>query len=258
VSTLSATAVRVRLREREILHDVSARFERGRVTVLLGPNGAGKTTLLNCLAGLRTPQSGEVRLDDIEVTALDLRTRARRIGLLPQNGEVHWDVDVAALVALGRFPHRGRWGENDEDKRAVLRAMAATDVTQFADRTVTSLSGGERSRVLLARVLAGQPDWLLADEPLASLDPAHQLDVLDQLRTVAASGAGVIVVLHDLSHAARVADDVVLMREGKIVAQGARDDVLAASQLREAFRIEVHVGRASEGDRFVIPLRRVR
>jgi iron complex transport system ATP-binding protein len=200
--------------------------------------------------------AGRVTLDGVEITALERRARARRIGLLPQNGEVHWDIDVTALVSLGRFPHRGRWGESAEDQRAVARAMSATDVTQFAARSAMRLSGGERSRVLLARVLAGEPEWLLADEPLASLDPAHQLDVLDRLRDVAASGAGVIVVLHDLNQATRVADDVVLMRAGRIVAQGACNEVMAASQLRETFGIEVHVGRGENGDPFVIPLRR--
>jgi iron complex transport system ATP-binding protein len=255
---LTATNVRVRLRDRLVLNDVSARFERGRVTALLGPNGAGKTTLLTCLAGLRVPDAGHVRLDDVHVSALERRARARRIGLLPQNSEVHWDVDIATLVGLGRFPHRGRWGESAEDKRAVLRAMSATDVTQFANRSAKQLSGGERSRVLLARVLAGEPEWLLADEPLASLDPAHQLDVLDQLRAVAARGAGVVVVLHDLSHAARVADDVVLLREGRVIAQGPRNDVMIADRVREGFGIDVHVGHASAGERFVVPLRRSR
>src|SRR5690349_18504043 len=257
-SGLTATHVRVRLRDQLALNDISARFERGRVTALLGPNGAGKTTLLTCLAGLRTPDTGRVCLDDIDVAALDRRTRARRIGLLPQNSEVHWDIDVATLVGLGRFPHRGRWGESADDKRAVLRAMAATDVTRFATRSAKQLSGGERSRVLLARVLAGEPEWLLADEPLASLDPSHQLDVLDQLRAVAARGAGVIVVLHDLSHAARVADDVVLLREGRVIAHGPRNDVMIADRVREAFGIDVHIGHAVEGERFVVPLRRSR
>jgi iron complex transport system ATP-binding protein len=253
---LSAESVQVRLRGQRVIHDLSARFERGRVTALLGPNGAGKSTLLSCLAGLRRPDAGRVCLDDVEVLALDRRARARRIGLLPQIGEVHWDIDVTALVALGRFPHREGWGESADDRHAVDRAMTATDVTQFANRSARALSGGERSRVLLARVLAGEPEWLLADEPLANLDPAHQLDVLDQLRSVAARGAGVIVVLHDLSHGARVADEVVLLREGRVVAQGAREEVLAARQLRETFGIDVHVGRAVEGDPFVIPLRR--
>ena len=255
---LSAEHVHVRLRDQTVLQDFTATFHRGRVTALLGPNGAGKSTLLSCLSGLRRPDSGRACLGGVDVTAIDRRERARRIGLLPQSGEVHWDVDVAALVALGRFPHRGRWGETDADKRAVLRAMAVTDVTQFANRSAKRLSGGERSRVLLARVLAGEPEWLLADEPLASLDPAHQLDVLDQLRRVAADGAGVIVVLHDLSHALRVADDVVLLREGRIVAQGPRDEAVGARELRETFGIDVHVGRAEEGDRFVVPLRRSR
>ena len=255
---VSVERVRVSLRERLALRDVSARFRPGCVTALLGPNGAGKTTLLNCLAGLLRPDSGRVLIDGADVMSMDRRLRAQRIGLLPQNGEVHWDIDVATLVALGRLPHRGRWGASAEDSAAVARAMAATDVTQFASRSAKRLSGGERSRVLLARVLAGEPQWLLADEPLASLDPAHQLDVLDRLREVAAQGAGVIIVLHDLSHAARVADDVVLLREGQVVAQGPRDAVLGTEHLRTTFGIDVHVGHADEGDRFVIPLRRSR
>jgi iron complex transport system ATP-binding protein len=255
---LHAEQLRVSLRGRTVIHDFTAHFERGRVTALLGPNGAGKTTLLNCIAGLLRADAGCVRLDGADVQSIDRRSRARRIGLLPQQGEVHWDIDVATLVALGRFPHRGRWGASAEDHQAVLRAMAATDVSQFADRNARGLSGGERSRVLLARVLAGDPDWLLADEPLASLDPAHQLDVLDRLREVAARGAGVIVVLHDLGHAARVADDVVLMREGRIIAHGPRHSVMEAPELRETFGIDVHIGDVVSGERFVVPLRRSR
>jgi iron complex transport system ATP-binding protein len=255
---ISIERVRVSLRGRPALSDVTARFERGRVSALLGPNGSGKSTLLSCLAGLRRPDSGRVLIDGIDVMELALGSRARRIGLLPQNGEVHWDIDVATLVALGRLPHRGRWGESAADAAAVTRAMAVTDVSQFAARSAKRLSGGERGRVLLARVLAGEPEWLLADEPLASLDPAHQIDVLDRLRDVAANGAGVVLVLHDLSHAVRVADDVVLLREGRVVAHGARDDVLGAHQLRDTFGIDVHIGHATDGNRFVVPLRRSR
>ncbi|HEU4625895.1 MAG TPA: ABC transporter ATP-binding protein [Steroidobacteraceae bacterium] len=256
MSALIATDLRVQLRDRLVLEDVTARFERGRVTALLGPNGAGKTTLLTCLAGLRVPSAGRVRLGDVDVLALDRRARARRIGVLPQNSEVHWDIDVATLVSLGRFPHRDRWAASAADERAVLRAMVATDVSHFATRSVKQLSGGERGRVLLARVLAGEPEWLLADEPLASLDPAHQLDVLDQLRAVAGAGAGVIVVLHDLTHAARVADDVVLLRDGRAIAHGSRDEVMIEDRVREAFGIDVLVSHAADADRFVVPLRR--
>jgi iron complex transport system ATP-binding protein len=258
MSGLSIAGVRVSLGGQPVIHELSTHFARGRVTALLGPNGAGKTTLLNCLAGLLRPDAGCVRLDSVDVLALDRRTRAQRIGLLPQQGEVHWNIDVATLVSLGRFPHRGRSGPSAEDAQAVLRAMAATDVSHFAARSARQLSGGERSRVLLARVLAGEPEWLLADEPLASLDPAHQLDVLDRLREVAARGAGVIVVLHDLGHAARVADDVVLIREGRIIAQGPREEVIAAPELRQTFGIDVHIGQATDGNRFVVPLRRSR
>ncbi len=248
----------VSLRGRPVIHDLTTHFARGRVTALLGPNGAGKTTLLNCIAGLLQQDSGTLQLDGVDLQTIDRRTRGRRIGLLPQQGDVHWDVDVTTLVSLGRFPHRGRWGASAQDAQAVLRAMAATDVSHFAERSARRLSGGERSRVLLARVLAGEPEWLLADEPLASLDPAHQLDVLDLLRDVATRGAGVIVVLHDLGHASRVADDVVLMREGRIVAQGPRHAVMEAPELRETFGIDVHIGDVASGERFVVPLRRSR
>lgn len=258
MSNLRVENVSVRLGTHPAVQEVSLQFARGRVTALLGPNGAGKSTLLSCLAGLRKPDAGRVTLDDVDVLSLDRRTRARRIGLLPQNGEVHWDVDVAEIVALGRFPHRGRWGTSSVDQHAISQAMAAADVTEFAHRSARRLSGGERSRVLLARVLAGEPEWLLADEPLASLDPVHQLDVLDQLRGVAAGGAGVVVVLHDLGHAMRVADDVVLLRAGCVIGHGARDDVLHAVRLRETFSIDVHLGLSESGERFVVPLRRSR
>lgn len=245
------------LGDTHVLDGVSTSFARGRVTAVLGPNGAGKSSLLGCLAGLIVPDSGSITLDGIALAAIDRRTRARRIGLLPQSADVHWNIDVATLVALGRFPHRGRWGETEADRAAVARAMAATDVTSFADRGVNRLSGGERGRVLLARVLAGEPEWLLADEPLASLDPAHQLDVLDRLREVAGAGAGVIVVLHDLNQAARVADDILMLRDGRVVAQGPAAEVLTADRIAETYGVGVHIGHTPDGRVFVIPVQRI-
>jgi len=240
-----------------VLKRVSARVEPGKVSVLLGPNGAGKSTLLSCLAGLRRPDSGTATLGDVDVQALERRDRARRIGLLPQTPEVHWDVDVTTLVSLGRFPHRGRGGETATDHEAVTEAMRATDVARLSTRTVRQLSGGERARVLLARVLAGRPQWLLADEPLANLDPAHQLDVLDQLRRIANEGVGVVLVLHDLSFAARIADFAVLMREGEVLVSGSSEEVLRPEPVRDAFGIDAQFG-VVDADRFVIPLRRHR
>lgn len=235
-----------------VLDQIDASFAAGRVTAILGPNGAGKSSLLASLAGLRAPDRGVVALDGTPRARHDRRDLARRIGFLPQTADVHWDIDVETLVALGRFPHRGRWGENDADRAAITAAMAATDVTGLARRIVNTLSGGERGRALLARVLAGTPDWLLADEPLASLDPAHQIDVLDCLRKIAEGGAGVIVVLHDLNQAARIADEVLLMRGGRIIAQGPPDRVLTPARIAETYGVTAHVGHTPDGQRFLI------
>ena len=250
--TLAAENLVLALGGNRVLDGVSAVFARGRVTAVLGPNGAGKSSLLGCLAGLRAADAGVVTLDGVPRGQIDRRDLARRIGFLPQTADVHWDVDVQTLVELGRFAHRGRWGESDADRAAVAAAMAATDVTGFAGRVVNTLSGGERGRALLARVLAGTPEWLLADEPLASLDPAHQIDVLDRLRTIAAEGAGVVVVLHDLNQAARVADEVVLMREGRVLAHGAPDAVLTPDLIMATYGVTAHVGRTPEGRRFIV------
>lgn len=256
MNALEVSGVSLSLGDNPVLKDVSTRFERGRITAVLGANGAGKSTLLACLAGLRAPDAGHVALDGTDVIRMNRRERARRIGFLPQSPEVHWDIDVSTLVELGRLPHRGRFAHSEGDEAAVTRAMKATDITQFATRSAQQLSGGERARVLLARVLAGEPEWLLADEPLASLDPAHQLDVLGLMRAIAAQGTGVILVMHDLSHAARVADDILLLREGRVVTQGRRDDVIGAEQFRQAFDIEVHIGAVEGAGRFVVPIRR--
>lgn len=256
MSVLAASGLRLTLGGADVLRDISFTFRRGRVTALLGPNGAGKSSLLACLAALRVPDAGRATLDGADVAALDRRERARRIGLLPQGGDVHWNVDVRTLVGLGRLPHRGRWGETAADREAVARAMAETDVLAFADRPVERLSGGERSRVLLARVLAGEPEWLLADEPLASLDPAHQLDVLARLRGEADAGRGVILVLHDLHLAGRIADDVLLLSGGRIVAAGEAETVLTPDHITEAYGIAVEMGRTAAGHRFILPVGR--
>lgn len=253
---LAASNLCLTLGETRVLDDVSAAFAPGRVTAILGPNGAGKSTLLACLMGLRRADSGVVSLGGIPRNSLDRRDLARRIGFLPQTADVHWDVDVETLVSLGRFPHRGRWGDTDADRAAVAAALAATDMARFSGRVVNTLSGGERGRALLARVLAGTPEWLLADEPLASLDPAHQIDVLDCLRDIAASGAGVVVVLHDLNQAARVADEILLMRGGRVVAHGAPDVALSPALIAQTYGVTAHVGHTSDGRRYIVTMDR--
>ncbi|MEW4466218.1 ABC transporter ATP-binding protein [Parasphingorhabdus sp. JC815] len=258
IENLSFEALSLTLRNRKILDNISGRFEPGRVTVILGANGAGKSSLLSCLAGLREPQSGMVMLDGQPLLALDGAARGRSIGLLPQRPDIHWNVDVKTIVGLGRLPHSGRWGMSAADHEAVAKAMKATDCTTLAERKALRLSGGEQGRVLLARVLAGEPRWLLADEPLASLDPAHQFDVLERLKNYAVTGNGVIVVLHDLTQAARFADDVMVMKGGHILAAGPRDEVITADIMAQAYGVEVQIGTSDTGEPLVVPVRRMR
>lgn len=239
MSGLEARGVRLERQGRVLLQDVNTGFAAGRVTAILGPNGAGKSSLLGCLAGLLNPQSGEVLLEDARILFMTARERARAIGLLPQRGEVHWNMDVRSLVALGRLAHRGRGGETEADREAIDGAMKATDCTHLATRAIETLSGGEQSRVLLGRVLAGEPRWLLADEPLASLDLAHQLDALAIFRACAARGAGVVLVLHDLNHALRHADDAVLLKNGRVVAHGPAQETLTSPVIESVYGVRL-------------------
>ena len=247
---LTLDRVTLDLRGRRVLADASATFAAGRITVILGPNGAGKTSLLRAAAGLIVPSAGKIAIDGRAIAAMRRDDRARTIGYLPQSGDVAWNMPARDVVALGRLPHRAGVAE---DIAAVLSAMAATDTEQFAERRVGELSGGERARVLLARVLAGEPQWLLADEPLASLDPAHQLDLLDRLRGQAARGVGVVVVLHDLVQAARVADESLLLRDGRVFAFGPPDEVLTQQHLRDAFGVDVLLFADAQGRMLPVP-----
>ncbi len=238
---LKARSLGVTLSGRVVLKDVSLALSAGHLVALVGPNGAGKTTLLRSLAGL-IPHQGEIEIGGEALSALPLRDRAKRFGYLPQGHVVHWPLPARDIVALGRYPH----GATDParlspgDAEAVLRAMQAVDVVQFSERRVTELSGGERSRVALARVLAVEAPVILADEPTASLDPRHQIDVMKNLRTTADSGVLVIVVTHDLGLAARFADHVLVLREGRLVSQGAPMVALSEQVMADVFRISAY------------------
>ncbi len=243
---LEAQDIRVTRQGRNLLNGVSAVFAPGKVNVIIGPNGAGKSTLLSCLAGLMPTDHGAILLDSDNVAQMEPKLRGRRIGLLPQNGEVNWDVKVRDLVALGRFAHHDIASDAD-NQAAIISAMTATDCMPFAERTILRLSGGERARVLMARVLAGQPAWLLADEPLANLDPRYQLELLALLRRRAQGGIGVVAVLHDLTLAARNADHVLLMHEGGVFAAGVPDEVMTAANLNAVFGINSEILRDAAG-----------
>jgi iron complex transport system ATP-binding protein len=238
---LTARGLSVTLAGRLVLNDVSLALSSGHLVALVGPNGAGKTTLLRALAGL-VPSEGAIEVGGAALSSLTLRERARRFGYLPQGHLMHWPLPARDIVALGRYPH----GATDparltpKDTEAVLRAMQATDVMEFSERSVTELSGGERSRVALARVLAVEAPVILADEPTASLDPRHQFDVMKSLRAGADKGVLVIVVTHDLGLAARFADTVLVLSDGRLVSQGAPAEALSEKIMGDVFRISAY------------------
>lgn len=213
------------------LHAVSTDFRPGEITAICGPNGAGKSTLLSVLAGLERPDGGVVELDGRTLAAMTPRERARSIGYLPQEPTISWDVAVRHCVALGRLPH------GDRGTGAVAAAMRSLDIVNFADRPASQLSGGERARVLLARVFAGEPRWILADEPLAALDLAHQLNLIGHLRRKAQSGVGIVVVLHDLGLAMNHADRVLVLDRGRLVAAGPSASTLVSGLIADVWGV---------------------
>ena len=238
---LAAQHLKVALSGRAILNDVSLSLPAGQLVALVGPNGAGKTTLLRALAGL-VPSTGTIEIGGDRLSSLSLRERAKRFGYLPQGHLVHWPLPAKDVVALGRYPH----GATDparlslRDEQAVLRAMQATSVVAFAERPVTELSGGERSRVALARVLAVEAPVVLADEPTASLDPRYQIDVMINLRSAADRGVLVVVVTHDLGLASRFADTALVLSDGRLVAQGKPEQALSEQVMADVFRVSAY------------------
>ncbi len=226
----------VRTGGKTLLDGVDCTLREGRICVVLGPNGAGKSTLLKVLAGLTMPVSGTMTADGDMLAGLDARARARILGYLPQDYRLAWDIMVPQIVRLGRFPHPS---DRESDRQIVAEAMAATDTGRFADRTSATLSGGELARVMLARLIAGQHRYWLADEPLASLDPAYQIDIADRLRGVAEGGTGIMLVLHDVTLAQRLADDVLMLKAGRVHASGRADQVLTADNLASLYDVPV-------------------
>ena len=213
---------------------VSFDLHKGEVLGLIGPNGAGKSTLLNSLAGLEQ-SSGAVSIDGQTFDSMPAKHRARLVGLQPQSLNSVWSLTVADVVALGRMP----WG--DADAEAIENAMQRAGVSELAQRSIDHLSGGERARVWLARVFAGEPKALLSDEPIASLDIHYQLEVMEVLKAYANEGNSVMVALHDLSLAARFCDRLCLMQVGEMVAQGSPAEVLAAPLLSQVYGVAVEV-----------------
>ncbi len=244
--------VSVTLGARRVVEGVSANLGGG-VVGLIGPNGAGKSTLVRAMAGL-IPAEGAILIDGVAIAALPLKDRARRVAYLPQGQAVHWPLTVERLVALGRLPHLAPFARPAEaDALAIEQALERTELLALRDRPVDALSGGERARVLLARALAVEAPLLLADEPLAALDPAHQIEVMGLLRAEAARGATVIAVLHDLTLAARWCDRLLLIDQGRLVADGTPAKVLTADRIGTVYGVSAFIGEA-QGEPLIVPL----
>jgi ferric hydroxamate transport system ATP-binding protein len=230
----------------QVVHSAAAGIRPGQVTALVGPNGSGKSTLLRALARLHRPDRGEVLLDGdtpTDALALSRREFARRVTLLTQSRPVPTGLSVHDVVGFGRYPYRGRFRSDDPDGPAVIeRAMALTRVTDLADRPVDELSGGQLQRVWLACCLSQDTGVLLLDEPTNHLDLRYQVEILDLLRDLADdSRIAVGVVLHDLEQAAAVADEVMLLADGRVRAVGPPAAVLTSELLTEAYGIHVAV-----------------
>ena len=226
-TTLAASDIGVRIAGREILRDVALTISPGELIAVAGPNGAGKSTLLRVLAGLTQPDTGSVRLGDMDVRTMDRRSLGRAIAYLPQDRTVHWPLKVRAVVALGRIPH--------------------------ADRSIGELSGGERARVLIARALAQDAGILIADEPAAGLDPAHALALFETFVAIAAQGRAVIVALHDLSLALRYCPRTLLLKDGEVAASGHARDVLTEPMIARVYGITATIAEIA-GVPCVIPV----
>ncbi len=256
MTLIAACGLSVTLGGKRVLEGIEFAAGGGELVGLIGVNGAGKTTLLRTLAGLCAPERGAVLLRGAPLAGAAPAHRARTLSYLAQDAAPGWPVDVRTLVGLGRLPHLAPWrGPRAADRRAVARAMVQCRVDGLADRPATTLSGGERARALLARTLAGEPEILLADEPTAGLDAAHQLDVMALLSGLAEDGRAVIVVLHDLTLAARYCSRLVLLHAGRIVAEGGEAEVLTPDILARCYGVTVHRG-SVHGRRFVVPIAR--
>jgi iron complex transport system ATP-binding protein len=246
----------VELGGRRVLDGIDARFGAGEVVGIIGPNGAGKSTLVRAILGLVRARAGAVTFDGRPASALSPRDMARTLAYLPQGQTLHWPLAVERLVALGRLPHLGPLSRiGADDRAAVAAAMARADVGHLAGRVATELSGGERARVMLARALAVGAAGLIADEPLAALDPGHQIDVMSLLTREARGGALVIAVLHDLTMAARHCDGLLLLDGGRVAAEGPPADVLTEDRLRAVYGIRALVDWSPPAP-LVVPLER--
>lgn len=256
MTMLSTRSLGVRLGDREILRNLNMDLGPGSFVGLIGPNGVGKSSLLRACAGVLR-HSGEVLFDGRRRADWSHAERVGLLGYLAQSREIAWPMSVTDVVALGRLPRRGPFaGPSASDAEIVARTLRRTNLEALAERPVDRLSGGETARVLLARALAEETAILLADEPIAGLDPAHQLTTMQTFADLVREGRTVLASLHDLSLAARFCDRLIVLAGGRIVADGTAEDTLTADLLARVFGMEADVVRRSDG-LCIVPLRAI-
>lgn len=240
---LQADSISIHRSGRALVSDISLQVDSGELVGLIGPNGAGKSTLLTALAGIDNTATGNIILDGRPLRQISASQRALQVGWVEQSGNVHWPVSVERLVMLGRIPHLPVWCRaTAADLRAVESALDICDCQLLRKQQVTTLSGGERARVLLARALAAEPSLLFADEPISMLDLGHQLQTMQLLRDFARGNRAAVVVMHDLSLAARYCDRLYLMHKGIMVAAGGVAEVLSPQNLADVYGVSVISG----------------
>lgn len=262
MSNATATGLHWSLRDVSYRPDGASRDTVDRVTLeiapramtaLLGPNGAGKTTLLRMILGVIAPTRGTIAFGDRPIAEWERREFARAVGVVAQS-EADPLFSVREIVAMGRYPHLGPWQrERNLDREAIDRAMERCDVHHFADRWITTLSGGEQQRVRLARALAQEPSVLVLDEPTTSLDIRHEMTTFELLRGLRADGVTIVMATHNLNLAARFADELVLMHQGRMIAHGAPSEVITSAQLEAAYAWPVEISAHSDGAPQVTP-----
>ncbi len=240
---LAAEQISVHYGERQVVHHLSLGIRQGEITALVGPNGSGKSTLLKALARLLRPDSGSVLLDGVMIARLPTREVARRLAILPQGPSLPPGITVAELVEQGRYPHAGPLRMlRAQDHAAIDEALALTGMDNFAQRPLDKLSGGERQRAWIALALAQATPTLLLDEPTTFLDIGHQLEILDLVRRLNRErGMTIVLVLHDLNQAARYANRMIALQDGRICADGTPAQVLTPTLLEAVFGVQAHV-----------------
>lgn len=236
---ITATNLVLNKQNQNILNIPNFAIESGKIHILLGPNGAGKSSLMRALLGLLNLQSGQIKIDGIDIKDIPEFKRAQEIGYLAQNVKIEWNMNVFDLIALGRLPYgfAGLYG-NEEDEKAIQNAIEMLEINYLKSRKVKEISGGELALCLLARVFAGTPKFILIDEPLNHLDVTHQIQLSKALQQFAQNGGGVLAIVHDLNQALKIGDEFTLLKDGAIIANGIWENVLSNQNIEEAFGIK--------------------